>query len=418
MAADAAPRERAEGPDLSQLSPEGRRIVGDELAILQRVLERLARDASIDPEKIEDLDAQLIELRDAIAEAKEEDVPSLIDQMHQVAALSRKRGSGRSIPIDPKNPYFGHLRLREARSGGIRDVLIGSHTLLDEGDGVTIVDWRNAPVSRLYYRYEEQDDYEEEFDERTLEGRILVRRSLAVQDGNLRRVASPQGTFSIDRAGTFHEAVGSARPTLEGGMGTAAGCPPVSSASTATTSRCAPTSTCRRSPRSSTSEQFDLITQPESGIVLIQGGAGSGKTTVALHRVAYLAFQDPKRFTPTSMLIVVFNEGLVEYIRHVLPSLGVEGVGVTTYRRWSAQILGKIKLRIEQRYTNSTPDPVVRFKKHPLVLRMIDDLVARAARRRARAAGRSGSATRPAVPRSSRRGIRSRACRRSCAPNG
>jgi len=374
-AADAAPRDRAEGPDLSQLSPAGRRIVEDELSILARVRERLARDASVDPEKIENLDAQLIELRDAIAEAKEEDVPSLIDQMHQVAALSRKRGQGRSIPIDPKNPYFGHLRLREARSGGVRDVLIGRHTLLDEGDGVTIVDWRNAPVSRLYYRYDEEDDYEEDFDERTLEGRILVRRSLAVQDGSLRRVASPQGTFALDRGGAFHEAVGSARPTLEGGAGTAIRVPNRQLGVHGDDAPLRADKHLQEITALIDREQFDLITQPESGIVLIQGGAGSGKTTVALHRVAYLAFQDPKRFTPSAMLIVVFNEGLVEYIRHVLPSLGVEGVGVTTYRRWSAQILGKIKLRIEQRYTTATPDPVVRFKKHPLVLRMIDELV-------------------------------------------
>jgi DNA helicase-2/ATP-dependent DNA helicase PcrA len=363
------------GDVVGGLADPGRKIVGDELAILQRVHERLVREANNQPGEMEDLDATLIELRDAIAEAKEEDVPSLIDQMHQVAALSRKRGQGRSLPIDPKNPYFGHLRLRERRSGRQRDVLIGRHTLLDDGDGVTIVDWRNAPVSRLYYRYEEEDDYEEDFDDRTIEGSILVRRSLAVTEGELRRVAAPQGTWAIDREGRWRQAEGSAVPTLQGGSG---------SAIRYDRSRLGVNEDAALRADKHLQEitalidkqQFELITRPESGIVLIQGGAGSGKTTVALHRVAYLAFQDAKRFAPQKMIIVVFNDALVEYIRHVLPSLGVDGVTVTTYRRWSSQLVKRLKLPITLEHTDDTPDPVVRFKKHPVVLRMIDEVVA------------------------------------------
>ncbi|MCA9651580.1 MAG: AAA family ATPase [Myxococcales bacterium] len=367
--------EDAPTPERVGLSGDGERIVANELGILQGVQARLEREARSAPEQIEDLDAQLIELRDAIAEAKEEDVPSLIDQMHQVAALSRKRGQGRSIPIDPKNPYFGHLRLREATSRRERDVLIGRHTLLDDGDGVSIVDWRNAPVSRLYYRYEEEDDYEEDFDDRTIEGRILVRRSLAVTNGQLRRVAAPQGTFAVDRQGQWREAEGSAQPTLHGGSGTAIR---YDRGTLGVMGDEAPIRADKHLQEITAlidKQQFELITRPESGIVLIQGGAGSGKTTVALHRVAYLAFQDPRRFSPDKMMIVVFNEGLVEYIRHVLPSLGVDGVTVTTYRRWSAPLVRRLKLPLEQRYLSDTPDPVVRFKKHPAVIRIIEDIV-------------------------------------------
>ena len=360
---------------LASLSPEGGAIVGEELEILQRILARIAREAAAKPDKIENLDAQLIELRDAIAEAKEEDVASLVDQMHQVAALSRTRGQGRDVPIDPRSPYFGHLRLREAKTKRVRDVLVGKHTLLDDGDGLSIVDWRNAPVSRLYYRYEEEDDYEEEFDERSIEGDILIRRSLAVMEGELRRVSAPQGTFVSNRRGSWREAVGGAKPTLEGGVGTASRVPRGQLGIHSDDDTPRADKHLQEITALIDREQFMLITQPESGIVLIQGGAGSGKTTVALHRVAYLAYQDPKRFAPNKMLVVVFNEALVEYIKHVIPSLGVAGVGVTTYRRWSAQLLRRVHLRLPIHHVDGVPDAVSRFKKHPVILTMIDRLI-------------------------------------------
>jgi DNA helicase-2/ATP-dependent DNA helicase PcrA len=364
------------GAEWVSLSQEGQRIVEEEVDILQKIQARLAREAETAPEQLEDLDAQLLELRDALAEAKEEDQASLVEQMHQVAALSRTRGQGRDAPVDPKNPYFGHLRLREAKSARQRDVLVGKRTLLDDGDGLSIVDWRNAPVSRLYYRYEEDDEYEEEFDARSLEGRVLVRRSIAVMDARLRRVSAPLGTFVCDRRGNWKDAVGAAKPSLEGGVGTAARVPSGQLGVHGEDDEPRADKHLQEITALIDKEQFGLITQPDSGIVLIQGGAGSGKTTVALHRVAYLAYQDRRRFAPTKMLIMVFNEALVEYIRHVLPSLGIEGVPVTTYRRWSTQLLRKLKLRLPIAHVDGTPDPVSRFKKHPVTIRMLDARVA------------------------------------------
>ena len=171
-------------------------IVREEQQLLDVVLRKLdggaPRKARI---QVDDASA-LIELRDALAEAKPEDQGSILEQMHRIEALSKQRGKGDTPPVDRKSPYFGHLRLEE--SGKRRDVLIGARSFVEPGSGVQIVDWRNAPVSRLFYRYEEGDAYEERLGDKLVEGEILARRTVAIVDADLRRVAAPQGTYSRD----------------------------------------------------------------------------------------------------------------------------------------------------------------------------------------------------------------------------
>ena len=80
-------------------------------------------------------------------------------------------GKSKELPVDVKCPYFGHLKLT---SGGkqSRDVLIGNRGFVKAGAKIAIVDWRNAPVSRIYYTYEEGDDYEESFGGKQVEGLV------------------------------------------------------------------------------------------------------------------------------------------------------------------------------------------------------------------------------------------------------
>jgi len=111
--------------------------------------------------------------------------------------------------------------------------------------------------------------------------------------------------------------------------------------------------------------QFDLITRSDSGLVVIQGGAGSGKTTIGLHRLAYLAYNDKRRFRPDRMLVVVFNDALCRYIAQVLPSLGVEGVAIRTFSDWASRLRTTHLLGLPTEYATDTPGAVTRFKKHP-----------------------------------------------------
>ncbi|HWZ92061.1 MAG TPA: 3'-5' exonuclease, partial [Polyangiaceae bacterium] len=120
----------------------------------------------------------------------------------------------------------------------------------------------------------------------------------------------------------------------------------------------------------------ELITSPDSGLVVIQGGAGSGKTTIGLHRLAYLAFHDARRFRPDKMLVVVFNDALARYISEVLPALGIAGVAIRTYESWVQKLRQSLFPRLPSRYHDDTPSVVTRLKKHPAMLRAIDQHVA------------------------------------------
>ncbi|HEY1547727.1 MAG TPA: hypothetical protein VGG28_07905, partial [Kofleriaceae bacterium] len=202
---------------------DGAKVIAEEERLFGQVQARVAMGEDEDARPqigASDLDVDLLSLRDQIAEARPEDLPPLVEQMTRLAALKARLGGGRQLPVDIASPYFAHLRLRE--SSKTRDVLVGKRGFIDRQSNVQIVDWRNAPVSRIYYRYEEGDDYEEEIAGRRVEGVVEARRNVSIARGNLRRIGSPQGTYLKNAGGSWVQAVGSMTPVLHGGMGKAA----------------------------------------------------------------------------------------------------------------------------------------------------------------------------------------------------
>ena len=87
--------------------------------------------------------------------------------------------------------------------------------------------------------------------------------------------------------------------------------------------------------------QDQVIRAHHVGPFLISGPAGSGKTTLALHRVAYLV-QSPDLasiYTSDSIIVFVQDNGTKEYFSHLLPELGIDDVLITTFSEWAFSIL-------------------------------------------------------------------------------
>ncbi len=361
---------------------EGTLIVREELRLLgtvQRALEHARKHQAGAQEGREQDDARLLELRDDVSSAKPEDLPALFEQMHNLGALRVQRGKSVTGVVDAQSPYFGHLRLEE--DGKRRDVLVGGRSYLDPQAGIRIVDWRHAPVSRIYYRYAEGDDYEEALGGRTVEGEVLARRSVAIVAGTLRRVAAPQGTFIRGEDDRWRRIEAHAMKLAterkwpragEGSEGAKKARLGVDASGELRQDKHLPAIASMLDPA-----QFDLITRPGAGLVAIQGSAGSGKTTVGLHRVGYLAFADPQRFRADRMMVVVPNDALVHYVDRVLPTLGVEGVPVTTFARWASKVVAALFPKLPTTESDETPAVVARAKRHPAMLRTIDAAVAR-----------------------------------------
>lgn len=113
--------------------------------------------------------------------------------------------------------------------------------------------------------------------------------------------------------------------------------------------------------------QDEVIRADPHGPLLISGPAGSGKTTLALHRIAYL-LQIPEKaesFTPQSILVLVQDDTTKQYFDSLLPSLGIRHVSISTFASWALEILGLKGYRVAFRIgENEQERDLFEYAKH------------------------------------------------------
>ncbi len=356
-------------------------IVEEELALLHETNLRLQEV----PDEIGPSEASLVQELDRVREAlidgtENKDTGALMQQWDQQSALLRQLRASRAAPrVDPASPYFAHLRLREGANEW--DVCLGKATFIK--NGVRIVDWRNAPISKIFYRYQQEDEYDEEIAGKIRSGIVVQRRTVTIRDRRLDGVDAPEGSYRRDpRSPDTWLHSERERPRLAGGEGSALRVHDVDGG----THRRLGTDEAGVTLRADKHlpdiaglidpDQFDLITRPSSGLVVIRGTAGSGKTTVALHRIAYLAFAD-ELIESSRTLFVVFSPALRSYVSHVLPALGVQHVQVRTFREWAARLTRRLFPMLPRAVRETTPGIVTRLKLHPGLLVALEEHIRR-----------------------------------------
>ncbi len=174
---------------------------------------------------------------------------------------------------------------------------VGRLSILDEFGDAMVVDWR-APAAEPFYRATGRNPMG------------LVRRRHLLARGRT-VIGLDDEVFDLDRASESNLGIvgeGALLATLER------------------------TRTGRMGDIVATiqTEQDLIIRAPFPGILIVQGGPGTGKTAVALHRAAYLLYTNRQRLEDAGVLVIGPNRTFLRYIEHVLPSLGETGVELLT----------------------------------------------------------------------------------------
>jgi len=202
-------------------------------------------------------------------------------------------------------PYFARLDFKRDGESDIEELYIGKVGVIDEKNDNIIIDWR-APVSSMYYD-SNIGDASYKAPEGICTGKLLLKRQYEIENKQLKSYQDVD-TVSNDEL---------LKPYLEASVD----------------------NRLKNIVSTIQHEQNRIIREPVNKNLIIQGVAGSGKTTVALHRIAYLVYNNRENIKPEQYLIIGPNKFFVNYISGVLPDLDVEDVKQLTYDELCSEIL-------------------------------------------------------------------------------
>lgn len=273
-------------------------------------LEETSKRLQINSNLARDLTQQLV------ASTRDEDKAMLASDEAVAHKLSSKSFDGiETIRKQINEPYFARIELEEDLENGKTKKIeykLGKRSNPD----CRIIDWRKAPIAKLYYEYEEGDLYSEEILQKERCGEVKLKNSYEIRKGILKTINSTLGNF-IKNNGSWQKK------------------------DTRTISRKSysflPDILALITP-----EQFSSITKDSDTPVLIQGVAGSGKTAVAVHRLSWLLHSENSDLNDSDIKIILKSPLLKTYIVNTLKEIEHESVKTFTIKDYAKDLVKTI----------------------------------------------------------------------------
>ena len=205
------------------------------------------------------------------------------------------------------NPFFARVDFVEQGADEVERIVIGLYSLPDEKGSLMVHDWR-APICSLYYDALPGDvSYRSPSGE--ISGRMTLKRQYRMEQGQLRYYVDTQ--LNIDDETLLDILSGAASSHM------------------------------RQIVSTIQAEQNAAIRCDDAKVVSVVGSAGSGKTSVAMHRAAFLMYRRRDLLDASRIQILSPSTAFSEYISTVLPELGEENIRARTLHEMVEEILGK-----------------------------------------------------------------------------
>ncbi|AJI09759.1 TPA: UvrD-helicase domain-containing protein [Bacillus cereus] len=243
------------------------------------------------------------------------------DDFKEQILESMRESNRQNLRIGVQEPYFGRLDFQEDGKEEVMPIYIGKVGVSDKDTMKPIViDWR-APVASMFYSFTGGDELAfYQSPDGLVEGDVYLKRNISIRKRELERVVDTyvKGNEDVSHADDFllYRLGENKDNKLKDIVSTIQ------------------------------SEQNDIIRAERNLPLLIQGVAGSGKTTIALHRLAFLIYEYREQLEAERMIVFAPNSLFLDYISSVLPELGVGNISQTTFPDWALRTLDdSVKLK-------------------------------------------------------------------------